>query len=216
MNIPKLAIFDMDGLIFNTERQFFKFESIILEKYGYPVRLDDFTQTLGLSLASVKEVHRRIYGEDFSTDEVFKETRQLVAKDIEDNGLEIMKGIPELLRFFKNNGTICCVASSTITPTVEKYLRIAGIDDYFDYAIGGDQVTNSKPNPEIFLKALSRTSFSKDEAVIFEDSENGIRAAHAANIPVICIPDLKYPNDSLKDIPVHIADSALDVIDLMK
>ena len=214
MNIPKVAIFDKDGLIFNTERQFIKFESMVHKKYGYPWRIEDFTQTLGLSFASVKEVHKKIFGEDFSTEQIFKETRELVAKDVEENGLEIMKGIPELLEFFKGNGTICCVASSTVTPMVEKYLNIAGIRDYFKHIIGGDQVKNSKPNPEIFLKALGKTPFNKDEAVIFEDSENGIRAAHAAEIPVICIPDLKYPNDSLKDIPIHIVDSALDVIDL--
>lgn len=214
MNIPKVAIFDMDGLIFNTERQFFKFESMVHKKYGYPSRIEDFTQTLGLSFDSVKEVHKKIFGEDFSTEQIFKETRELVAKDVEENGLEIMKGIPELLEFFKGNGTICCVASSTATPMVEKYLNIAGIRDYFKHIIGGDQVKISKPNPEIFLKALGKTPFNKDEAVIFEDSENGIRAAHAAGIPVICIPDLKYPNDSLKDIPIHIVDSALDVIDL--
>lgn len=214
MNIPKVAIFDMDGLIFNTERQFFKFESMVHKKYGYPSRIEDFTKTLGLSFDSVKEVHKKIFGEDFSTEQIFKETRELVAKDVEENGLEIMKGIPELLEFFKGNGTICCVASSTVTPMVEKYLNIAGIRDYFKHIIGGDQVKISKPNPEIFLKALGKTPFNKDEAVIFEDSENGIRAAHAAGIPVICIPDLKYPNDSLKDIPIHIVDSALDVIDL--
>ena len=208
------AIFDMDGLIFNTERQFFKFESMVHKKYGYPSRIEDFTQTLGLSFDSVKEVHKKIFGEDFSTEQIFKETRELVAKDVEENGLEIMKGIPELLEFFKGNGTICCVASSTVTPIVEKYLNIAGIRDYFKHIIGGDQVKISKPNPEIFLKALGKTPFNKDEAVIFEDSENGIRAAHAAGIPVICIPDLKYPNDSLKELPIHIVDSALDVIDL--
>ena len=214
MNIPKVAIFDMDGLIFNTERQFFKFESMVHKKYGYPSRIEDFTQTLGLSFDSVKEVHKKIFGEDFSTEQIFKETRELVAKDVEENGLEIMTGIPELLEFFKENGTICCVASSTVTPMVEKYLNIAGIRDYFKHIIGGDQVKISKPNPEIFLKALGKTPFNKDEAVIFEDSENGIRAAHAAGIPVICIPDLKYPNDSLKELPIHIVDSALDVIDL--
>ena len=214
MNIPKVAIFDMDGLILNTERQFFKFESMAHKKYGYPSRIEDFTQTLGLSFASVKEVHKKIFGEDFSTEQIFKETRELVAKDVEENGLEIMKGIPELLEFFKENGTICCVASSTVTPMVEKYLNIAGIRDYFKHIIGGDQVKISKPNPEIFLKALGKTPFNKDEAVIFEDSENGIWAAHAAGIPVICIPDLKYPNDSLKELPIHIVDSALDVIDL--
>ncbi|RHA81176.1 HAD family phosphatase [Eubacterium ventriosum] len=171
MNIPKVAIFDMDGLIFNTERQFFKFESMVHKKYGYPSRIEDFTQTLGLSFASVKEVHKKIFGEDFSTEQIFKETRELVAKDVEENGLEIMKGIPELLEFFKGNGTICCVASSTVTPMVEKYLNIAGIRDYFKHIIGGDQVKISKPNPEIFLKALGKTPFNKDEAVIFEDSE---------------------------------------------
>lgn len=162
----------------------------------------------------LKKFTRKFFGEDFSTEQIFKETRELVAKDVEENGLEIMKAFPNYWSFLRETESICCVASSTVTPMVEKYLNIAGIRDYFEHIIGGDQVKNSKPNPEIFLKALGKTPFNKDEAVIFEDSENGIRAAHAAGIPVICIPDLKYPNDSLKDIPIHIVDSALDVIDL--
>ena len=190
MNIPKVAIFDMDGLIFNTERQFFKFESMVHKKYGYPSRIEDFTQTLGLSFASVKEVHKKIFGEDFSTEQIFKETRELVAKDVEENGLEIMKGIPELLEFFKENGTICCVASSTVTPMVEKYLNIAGIRDYFKHIIGGDQVKNSKPNPEIFLKAASLLKVPIAACIVAEDSINGLKAARAAGAISCMIPDL--------------------------
>lgn len=216
MIIPKLAIFDMDGLIFNTERQFFKHQCTVLKKYGYPARLEDFLQSVGLAFNDVKVVHKRIYGDDFSTEKIYSETRELIAKDVEENGLDIMPGIPELLDFFKKNNVVCCVASSSVTPLVEKYLKISGLSKYIDYAIGGDMVEHSKPNPEIFLKSLEKTPFSKDEAVIFEDSENGIRAANAAGIPVICIPDLKYPNDDLKDIPIHIVESAFDVIDLMK
>ncbi len=215
MQIPKLAIFDMDGLIFNTERQFFKHLCIVLKKYGYPARLEDFLQTLGLAINDVKIIHKKIYSDDFSTDKIFAETRELIAKDISENGLDIMPGIPELLDFFKKNKTMCCVASSSITPLVEKYLKISGLSKYIDYVIGGDMVEHSKPNPEIFLKALEKTHLSKDEAVIFEDSENGIRAASAAGIPVICIPDLKYPNDDLKNLPIHIVKSAFDVINLM-
>ncbi len=100
----------------------------------------------------------------------------------------------ELLEKLKADKIKCGVASSTKTELVNRYLGKAGLDGYFDVIIGGEQVLVSKPEPDIFICACERLNVSPGKALVLEDSENGIRAAKAAGIPVICVPDLKEPS----------------------
>ena len=100
----------------------------------------------------------------------------------------------ELLEKLKADKIKCGVASSTKTELVNRYLGKAGLDEYFDVIIGGEQVMVSKPEPDIFICACERLNVSPGKALVLEDSENGIRAAKAAGIPVICVPDLKEPS----------------------
>ncbi len=79
-----------------------------------------------------------------------------------------------------------------------EYLRLANLDNYFAFVIGGDQVPRSKPNPDIFLAACQRAGIRPEAALVLEDSENGILAASNGNIPVVCIPDLKVPSEETK------------------
>lgn len=214
MNLPKLAIFDMDGLLFDTERLFMEKKAFFLEKYGYPSREEDYVKTLGTSGEQLKNIQREIYGPDYPSDLITRETRAVVNEHINVHGPGIKPGIPELLESLTRNNVVCCVASSTDTDIVKKYLKMADILKYFEYIIGGDQVSHSKPDPEIFLKAFSKRAFEKSDTLIFEDSENGIRAAKAAGIPVICIVDMKYPEDSLRNIPLHIVSNAYEALQL--
>lgn len=212
MNIPKLVIFDMDGLIFDTERLFIEKQTPFLEKYGYIARDEDYIKTLGTNGEQLKKIHTEIYGPDYPTDLITKLTRAEVDKHMEVYGPTIKPGILELLEWLKQKNVSCAVASSTKTETVEKYLKLADIYKYFDYVIGGDQVSNTKPDPEIFLKAFERKHIDKNEALILEDSENGILAAQRAGIPVICIPDLKYPDENFREIPIYILSNGFEVI----
>lgn len=206
----------MDGLLLNTEQLFMDKKAIFLKKYGYPARKEDYVKTLGTAGEQLKKIQQKIYGVDYPADTITQETRAEVHKHLERYGPEIKPGISELLKFFRENNVCCCVASSTETKSVEKYLKLADIAQYFEFVIGGDMVTHSKPHPEIFLEAFTRKHLQKSEALIFEDSENGLRAAKAAEIPVICIPDLKYPDESLQNIPLCILSSAFEVIDLFR
>ena len=109
-------------------------------------------------------------------------------------------GVRELLSFLKENNVKTALASSTKVETVTNQLRDAKILDYFDVVIGGDMVKNSKPNPEIFLKAAEKLGIDPKEAYIIEDSFNGIKAAHSAKAMPIMVPDMLEPDEEISSL----------------
>ena len=108
------------------------------------------------------------------------------------------------------------MASSTKYDIVTEYLRLANLDNYFSFVIGGDQVPRSKPNPDIFLAACQQAGIRPEAALVLEDSENGILAASNGNIPVVCIPDLKVPSEETAKKTAAIVSTAADVISLFR
>ena len=197
LTIPALAIFDMDGLIFDTERLFMTTKDGVMKEYGYNQQKDDYIHTLGTCGQQLLDILHRLYGDDYPAEEISQKCRTLVTEKIRRDGPPVKPGIPELLAWFASNNIPCCVASSKKHDIVVEYLRLAKLDKYFAYVIGGDQVQRSKPNPDIFLAACQRTDIKPEHALVLEDSENGILAASNANIPVVCIPDLKVPSEEI-------------------
>ena len=107
------------------------------------------------------------------------------------------------------------VASSTRYERVLSNLKSIKVDHYFNAIIGGDQIQHGKPAPDIFLKAVELLGVSKEDALVLEDSKNGILAAHAGNIPVICIPDLIHHSKDILDLTVGCYDSLDQLIDVI-
>lgn len=195
----KLAIFDMDGLIFDTERLYRDIWKPIMKEDGYILEDEIYLSLLGCTNERCKRIMAEHYGEDYPYDRYVAMVRAKL-NDMADKGeIPVKEGIPELLEYLKNNDIKCAVASSTQSEYVRSYIKNAGLADFFDVVIGGEQVKKSKPEPDIFLKACELTEVVPEEALVFEDSENGIRAALNGNIRVICIPDLKEPQKNLKE-----------------
>jgi len=120
--------------------------------------------------------------------------------------------IKELLTWSREHQIPCCVASSTRSKFVDEFLTIAGIRGYFSFIIGGDEVTLTKPDPEIFLLACQKAKTEPSDTIVLEDSENGILAAYNGGIPVICIPDLKIPREEILAKAAAVFETANDVI----
>ena len=206
------AVFDMDGLIFDSERMFMRSLGEAMAEEGYTLTPEIYVNTLGLDSRLVTEYMKSVYGSDYPVYEMGQKAREKMSEAAK-SGLPVKKGIINLLEYLKNNNIECVVASSSETRFVRMYLEGAGLSDYFTELIGGETVTMSKPNPEIFLKALGDTK--KENAVVFEDSENGVKAAINAGIAVICIPDMKKPSDEvLKNsfACVSDADEAIEIL----
>lgn len=220
MIVPKLAIFDMDGLIFDTERLFMNMKNIVLEEHGYPAREEDYVQTIGLAGENLHQKLIELYGADYPADEITAKARALVNTYMEEHWPDVKPGIRQLLEWFQAHNVTCCVASSTSHTFVEKYLKLAGLNEYFSYIIGGDEIRHSKPAPDIFLAALqhyneiTNLNIAPEDALVLEDSANGIRAAHAASIPVVCIPDMQQPSNEIQEMTAAVLKAADELFPL--
>ena len=215
MQKVSLLIFDMDGLLFDTERLFMNIRAQVLTDHGYLHRDEDYMRTIGTSGDHLRAILRDIYGADYPEAEISAESRRRQLAYIRENGPGIKPGIRELLARAKEERIPCCVASSTHTVFVEEFLRLAGIKDYFSFIIGGDLVSHSKPDPEIFLKACEKNNTPPSRALVLEDSENGVLAAVRGGIPVICIPDLKQPSSEIADMAAAVVPDAQKAIPLV-
>lgn len=192
-------LFDMDGLLFDTERLFMEQLAIVMKEHGYILTKEIYQQSLGLAGQPLKRLMLEHYGEDYPFEEMGRISRDRVSMVADTVGLCLKPEISQVLEYLRDKGHVCGVASSTDSKYVEQYLKKAGIADYFQEIVGGEMVTHSKPEPEIFLKCMKLCGGSPELSVVLEDSENGVRAGKAAGMTTICIPDLKWPGKDVED-----------------
>lgn len=212
----KAVIFDMDGLMINSERVTYECYAKVLTKMGLSMSEDFYKTLLGKTLPSAYQLMFDEYGNDFPMDETLEEVHQCMDNIFNKDGVPLKTGLIELLTYLKENNYKTIVATSSTRQRVEYLLGMADVLKYYDDSICGDEVTNGKPNPEVFLKACEKLGVNPSEAIVLEDSEAGIQAAYSAQIPVICIPDMKYPEPQFAKMTTEIFDSLHDVIDYLK
>lgn len=195
----KAIIFDMDGLMIDSERVTFECYQEILKGMNLTMDEEFYKTLLGKSLKGIYQRFYDVYGNDFPIEDVIKDVHALMAKRFETEGVPIKTGLKSLLEYLKENNYKTIVATSSNRDRVDTILSQAQITDYFDDSICGDEVTKGKPNPEVFLKSCQKLGVNVDEAIVLEDSEAGIQASYDAGIKVICIPDMKYPEKQYEE-----------------
>jgi HAD superfamily hydrolase (TIGR01509 family) len=186
----KAVIFDMDGLMFDTERLSKELYQELAAERGYNFEEDFFDKMVGLDLEDTRKSFKKNYGQDFPYLELREEKNRLLKKYVKENGVPAKEGLREIIDYLKERQYLLAVASSSFKEKIEFYLDSIGLRDKFDYIIGGDEVEKSKPDPEIFIKAVKGLGVSTEEALILEDSAHGVLAAAEAGIRMILIPDL--------------------------
>ena len=195
----KAIIFDMDGLMIDSERVTFECYQEILKGMNLTMDEEFYKILLGKPLKGIYQRFYDVYGNDFPIEDVIKDVHALMAKRFETEGVPIKTGLKSLLEYLKENNYKTIVATSSNRDRVDTILSQAQITDYFDDSICGDEVTKGKPNPEVFLKSCQKLGVNVDEAIVLEDSEAGIQASYDAGIKVICIPDMKYPEKQYEE-----------------
>lgn len=196
MNV-KCLIFDMDGLMFDSEVIAEMAYKKAVKKFGYDISNEIYYQLLGRNKTDAYMIIKEHMGEEYPAHEIHKLAHEFKYAHIQEHGLPMKKGLMELLEFVKQKGILMAVASSSDKSIIEWYLKLGGIEKYFDYIISGEQVVHSKPNPEIFLRVCRELGVTPEEALVLEDSKSGIMAAVNGNIPVICIPDILDHEDEI-------------------
>lgn len=191
----KAIIFDMDGLMIDSERVTFEGYQEILKKMNLTMTEEFYITLLGKPVKGIYQRFYDVYGQDFPIESVIKDVHQYMAERFKNEGVPLKKGLLSFLTYLKDHDYKTIVATSSNRDRVDDILRSADIEKYFDDSICGDEVTKGKPNPEVFLKSCQKLGVKPDEAIVIEDSEAGIQASAAADIKVICIPDMKYPEE---------------------
>lgn len=187
------AIFDMDGLLLDTER----ICSEAWDKAAKEMHFSDVERAknacMGLNRKNTAEFFERTYGKTFDYRKFLEISRELTKQAVEEN-LPVKNGAEEILQFLKERKIRLALASSTREETVRKQLDRTNLLSYFDEIITGDMVENSKPHPEIFTKACAALGIKPENCIVFEDSLNGIRSAYRAGTYPIHIPDIQPEN----------------------
>ena len=213
--MKKAVIFDMDGLMIDSERATYEEYCRKLEQLGYSFDEVTYRGCLGKNKKGICQVFFDKFGDDFPMVEVWDDVHNWLDERLVKE-VPIKDGLLDLLKYLKENNYKTIVATSSARARVDVILKSAKIDQYFDDTICGDEVAHGKPHPEIFLTACQKLGVEPSEAVVLEDSESGILAAYDGNIDVICIPDMKYPEPDFASKATSIVDSLHDVIDYLK
>lgn len=184
------VVFDMDGVIFDSERATMQCWLELADKYGIKGIEKPYLACTGTNAAKTKQIMLDAYGEAFPYDEYAKEASRMYHAKYDGGRLPMKCGVFEILEFLKTHGKKIALASSTRRQTVINQLRDAKILNFFDAVISGDMVTKSKPEPDIFLLACEQIGVAPERAYAVEDSYNGIRSAYSGHLRPIMIPDL--------------------------
>lgn len=196
----QIVIFDMDGVIFDSERAVYEEWKALSEKYGFSDLEIPYWDCIGVNATRAEQIFKNFYGEDFPFKQYAQEKSDNYHRKYSGGRIPMKKGVRELLTYLKENGYYVAIASSTRTAVVEDQIEAAGLLWYFDRFVGGDQIAKSKPEPDIFLKAVEGLDVDIREVFVIEDSYNGIRAAKRAGMRPIMVPDMLMPTDEMEEL----------------
>lgn len=190
MNIPKLFIFDMDGTMFDTEKISYHCWKAVCSEYGYTLPEDLFRNVIGMDNRRIAEIFTAHFGDEFPYSPIREKKVAHQLAYYAEHEVPVKPGLHDVLAYAKERGSLCAVASSSPESQIRFLLEKTGICSYFSVIQSGEQVAHGKPAPDIFLEACRRAGVRTDEALVLEDSGNGLLAAHAAHIPAVFIPDI--------------------------
>jgi HAD superfamily hydrolase (TIGR01509 family) len=209
------VIFDMDGLMVDTERIARLAWQETSRAAGYEMPDAVFALMIGRSKRDSGELMREKLGPGFDFERVHAATGILFEKIVARDGLPLKPGVRELLDDLSARKIPLGVATSTRNPVASQRLEQIGLLKYFTVLVTGDQVTRGKPEPDIYLEAIRRLGIDAHTSYALEDSYAGIRSAHAAGLRVIMVPDLLQPTPEITTLTHAVAKSLHDARPLL-
>ncbi len=212
----KGAVFDMDGLMFDTERLVYQIWQRTMEENGYEYSFDIYKKTVGKRTAEVRDLYKELYGEGFDYQNIRTKANIYFYEYLEKEGVPVKKGLLNLLKYLKERGIKISLATSSSSKTALDLLNRAGVTKYFDKFVCGNMVKKGKPNPETFLTAAKELSLKPEECLAFEDSINGIKSAYNANMKPVMIPDLLQPTEEIKPMIFALCNDLDEAISVIK
>lgn len=200
------VILDLDGTLIDSEALACRAWTEAIGGLGYPFSRERFLQMLAMNKAALERYFQEEYNESFPFPACWAAYDAARQRILEEEGVPVKPGVRELVMFLQTQEIPYCVATSSPTELARARLRAAGINDLFPLLLGGESVTRGKPDPEIFLLAAQRLQAGPADCVVVEDSAPGVRAAAAAAMTVLLVPDLQPPTEELRRLATVLPD----------
>lgn len=210
------VVFDMDGLLLDTERLVKRTWTDVGTSMGYPDMGEQIYHTLGFNRARRKAYFESVYGPDWPDAEIVRRCGIRFNEIVTTEGIPVKTGARVLLDFLKARGIKIGLATSTSEEHAREELARSGLWDYFDGRIFGSMILNSKPAPEIYEKACEAIGVDPDHALALEDAPSGVESAYRAGLRVIMIPDMVQPTEAVKTMTWDVKENLLEVIPVIE
>ena len=208
----KAVLFDMDGVIIDTEKHLVKYWCEAANEMGYPMKREHALHIRSLSGNLAAEYLKKEVDSGFDYERVRERRKELMSAELKRVDIEMKRGIKELLSELKKRGIRRAVCTATDYPRTKGYLTEIGLFDSFDKIICASMVKHGKPAPDIYLYACGELSLDPAECLAAEDSPNGILSAYSAGCSVVMIPDLTPPTEEDRSRIIGAAETLIDVV----
>jgi HAD superfamily hydrolase (TIGR01509 family) len=208
---PQAILFDMDGLMLDSECLYQKSWKIAAAELGYALDEALYLSLVGRSNAEAEKAFVQVFGADFPVDDFNQRWDQHWHTLVEKQGIPLKPGLLELLDWVEIQGIPKAVGTSSNTAEAHLSLKSAGIFDRFAAIVTVDQVAAGKPAPDIFLEAARRLDTPPEQCLVLEDSNAGVQAAQTAGMAVLMVPDLQTPTVESEAIALQVFTSLHDV-----
>lgn len=209
-------VFDMDGVLFDTQSLYVKCWKEAAEILGIKDITEPANACIGRNRSDTRTYLDTYYNGTFPFDRFQEVKMELFNKFLDENGVPLMKGTKEILEYLATTDIKVAIASSTARDRVLEHLKDTGLDHLIPTIIGGDMVVHSKPEPDIYLKACEVIGVDPSHAIGVEDSYNGIKAAQAAGMLTVMIPDMQPYTDEIGQLLYKKCNSLIDLMELIK
>ena len=212
----KAVIFDMDGVLIDTEKHLKVCWIQAARELGYPFLEKHPLMLRSLAAEFARPLMKELFGEEFDFDKVRDRRKELMVKRLDEYGLEKKPGVDEILDFLRSVGIKTAVATATEPVAAREYLEKVGIYDKFNYVVSAHNVAHGKPMPDIYLYACEQIGEKPENCIAVEDSPNGVKAAASAGVKTVMVPDLTPADDEVKQLLFYYAENLVELKEYIK
>lgn len=211
----RAAIFDMDGLLFDTESIARWAWQQALASHGYVMSDDFYGEFVGRDLSWREKILKQKYGNNFPFEAVKRQRIEIGDRRELQEGLSIKAGVLDLLDQLNNLGLVIALATGTSRSRTIRRLNNAGILHYFTTIVTSEDVAQGKPAPDIYLEVSRRINVAPVQCLVFEDSCVGVEAAFSAGMYPIMVPDIEQPSPEIRCLTYQVFESLVQVSELL-